>query len=397
VTLPKSDTNFKPATENHYDPSKWSMTTLAGIEYQQTSEIIPDLEPHERKNEDGEPRFLKQLPSGDYLPSLLTIAHSIPMARKALLSPQKTYSSYGSDSEWWKGHGIRLPKIVSTVSGAPLEPATTNQDEILAEMQRLMALLDESLRSYGSAETLVRLAGTDGGCTLDKVLQMWEKSYLDAMEEYPNFDKFFVFHSLMGTTNPEGMDTKDLFSLPLFVNAGPDASSIDLAAIMDDALWDTEGDDPALYNNYIDYCAQVLPIRLTQNDSSKETLNVVIPAYFYVDKYLKENADLTKDVRKQMAQTKKKIEKIQIAQFTLNNYQHSQKGNLNTIQLMKHAQNYFSGETRKTLLEEREGAGAGGDTDIPLPLEHHSKIAEQLEAVCEAVEFKLKGICKSSL
>jgi hypothetical protein len=370
------------------------MTTIAGIDSQQASEIIPDLEPHERKNEDGEPRFLKQLPSGDYLPSLLTIAHSIPMARKALLSPQKTYSSYGSDSEWWKGHGIRLPKIVSTVSGAPLEPATTNQDEVLAEMQRLMALLDDSLRSYGSAETLVRLAEANGGFILDKVLQAWEKAYLDAMEEYPDATELPVFHSVIGTTNPEGMTTSDLFSLPLFVNSGPEASSIELAAIMDDTLWDTEGDDTTLYDNYIDYCAQVLPIRLTQSDSSKETLNVVIPPSFYVDKYLKENAGLTKDVRQQMAQIKKKIEKIQTAQFKLNNYQHVQKGNLNTTQLMKHAQNYFSGETRKTLLEEREGAGAGGDTDIPLPLEHHSKIAGQLKAVCEAVESKLKCTCR---
>jgi hypothetical protein len=370
------------------------MTTIAGIDSQQASEIIPDLEPHERKNEDGEPRFLKQLPSGDYLPSLLTIAHSIPMARKAMLSSQKTYSSYGSDSEWWKGHGIRLPKIVSTISGAPLEPATTNQDEVLAEMQRLMALLDDSLRSYGSAETLVRLAETNGGCILDKVLQVWEKAYLEAMEDYPDIEPLPVFHSIIGTTNPEGMTTSDLFSLPLFVNSGLEASSLDLAAIMDDTLWDTEGDDTTLYDNYIDYCAQVLPIRLTQSDSSKETLNVVIPPSFYVDKYLKENAGLTKDVRQQMAQIKKKIDRIQTAQFKLNNYQHAQKGNLNTTQLMKHAQNYFSGETRKTLLEEREGAGAGGDTDVPLPLEHHSKIAEQLKAVCEAVESKLKCTCE---
>ena len=102
---------------------------------------------------------------------------------------------------------------------------------------------------------------------------------------------------------------------------------------------------------------------------------------------------MTKDVRKQMAQVKRKIDKIQTAQFKLNNYQHAQKGNLNSTLLMKHAQNYFSGETRKTLLEEREGAGAGGDTDIPLPLEHHGKIAEQLKTVCEAVESKLKGTC----
>ncbi|KAI5275487.1 hypothetical protein E4T47_01583 [Aureobasidium subglaciale] len=388
VTLPNA--NFQPAMGDHYDPSKWSMTTV-NVDSQQASEIIPDLEPHERKNEPGEPRFLKQLPSGDYLPNLLTIAHSIPMARKALLAPQKTYSSYGTDPEWWKGHGISLPKIVSTVSGAPLEPATTNQDEILAEMQRLMALLDESERSYGSADTLVRLAGADSGCILDRVLKTWEKASLDSMEEYYDDDKFFVFHSIVDTTNPQGMATTDLFSLPLFVKSGPDAPSTELASIMDDALWDT-GDEAASYDNYIDHCAQVLPIRLTQNNTSKDTLNVIIPPILYVDKYLKENADATREVRKQMAQSKKKIDKIEMVQSRLRNYRHAQKGNLSSSQLMKHARGYFSGATRRNMIEEREGAGAVGDTDIPPPLEHHGVIAEQLEAVCKEVDAKLEAL-----
>lgn len=386
VTLP--NTNFRPATENHYDPGRWSMTIA---DEQQASEIIPDLEPHERKNEPGEPRFLKQLPSGDYLPNLLTIAHSIPFARKALLAPQKSYSSYGSDSDWWKGHGIRLPKIVSTVSGAPMEPVTTSQDEMIAEMQRLMALLDESSRSYGSADTLVRLAENNSGCILDRVLEKWENASLSAMDEYYNDDKFFVFHSLIGTTNPEGMNTPDLFSLPLFVKSGPGNASVDLASIMDDTLWDTDVDDVNFYDNFIDHCAQVLPIRLTQNDTSKETLNVIIPQAFYVDKYLKQNADATREVRKQIAHGKKKIEKIEEAEFKLKNYRHAQKGNLDTSSMMKHAQDYFSGESRKNLIEEREGAGAGGDTDIPPSPEHHSVIAEQLHAVCVEIDSKLKG------
>lgn len=370
------------------------MTTV-NMESQQASEIIPDLEPHERKNESDEPRFLKPLPSGDYLPSLLTIAHSVPLARKALLAPHKTYSSYGSDSEWWKGHGIHLPKIVSTVDGAPMEPATTNQDEILAEMQRLMALLDESSRSYGSVETLVRLAEVqpNSGCILDKVIEAWENASMTAMDGPPDVDSF-VFHSLVGTTNPEGMATPDLYSLPLFITSGPGGSSLELAAIMDDTLWDTDGDESTVYDNFIKHCAHVLPIRLMHNDSSKETLNVIIPPVLYVDKYLKENADLTRDVRKQMIQSKKKIENIETAQFKLNNYSHAQKGNLNISQLMKHAQDYFSGETRKSLLEEREGAGAGGDIDLPLPQEYHGIIAEKLNAVYKEVELKLQGVCR---
>jgi hypothetical protein len=387
--------NFKPATRGHYDPANWSMATISGIDSQQASEIIPDLEPHDRKNQPGEPRFLKQLPCSDYLPNLLTIAHSIPMARRALLTRAKSYSSYGSDSEWWKGHSIRLPRIVSTVDGAPMEPATTERDEIVAEMQRLMALLDESSRSYGSADALVRLSqpsSSISGTLLDKVLQSWEDASVHHVPEESSNNEAFVFHSLIGTTSPDGLNSPDMWLLPLSVTIGSEAPPVDLVQVMDDTLWDTDVDDAAFCDNFMEHCASVLPMHLTQTNSAKDTLSVIVPPVLYVDKYLKENVDATRHVRKHMAQSKRKIEKIESVQFRLKNYNHAQKGYLDTSLLMKHAVNYFSGESRNTLIEEREGAGAGGDMDdIPLPSEHHQVISEQLKAVCNEIESKLQG------
>lgn len=394
-----NDANFRPATKSHYDPSNWAMTTTtSAIDSHQSNEIIPDLEPHERQNQAGEPRFVKQLTSGDYLPNLLTIAHSIPLARRALLLPHKEYSSYGSDSEWWKGHAIRLPRIVSTVDGAPMEPANSEKDEVVAEMQRLMALLDASSRSYGSAEFLASLISSaaiksllpDYSTTaLDRSLQIWEDAASAADTEHSA--ESAVFHSLIGTTSPEGMGTPDLWSLPLCVNTDAEPT-VNLAEVMDNTLWDMDADEEAFCDNFMERCADVLPMRLTQADSSKETLNVIIPATLYVDKYLKENVDATRDIRKQMAQSKKKMEKIETVQFKLRNFKQPQRASfLDTASLLKHSINYFSGETRKTLLEEREAAGAGGEIDIPPPPEHHSVIAEQLSAVYREVEAKLEG------
>ena len=52
--------NFRPATKNHYDPANWAMTTTtSAIDSHQSNEIIPDLEPHERQNQAGEPRDRK--------------------------------------------------------------------------------------------------------------------------------------------------------------------------------------------------------------------------------------------------------------------------------------------------------------------------------------------------
>lgn len=392
-----SNANFRPATQGYYDPSRWSMATVSGVDSQQASEIIPDLEPHERQNATGHPRFLKQLPSGDYLPNLLTIAHSIPMARRALLAPYKSYSSYGSDSDWWKGHSIRLPRIVSTVDGAPMEPATTERDEMIAEMQRLMALLDESSRSYGSAESLVRLASSfavnrsdvTSESMLDRVLQVWEAAAKNAAPEHAA--ESGVFHSLIGTTSAEGTTTPNLWSLPLSVNTDSEPA-VNLAEVMDNTLWDMDTDDETLCDNFMERCAPVLPMRLSQSDSSKERLSVIVPSAFYVDKYLKENVDATRDIRKQMAQCKKKIDKIEGVQYKLKNSKHPHKAvYLDATQLLKHAADYFSGDSRKALLQNRENAGAGGDIDIAPQLEEHREIAEQLSALSKEIEAKLQG------
>ena len=73
-----------------------------------------------------------------------------------MLLRQFVSSSYGQDGEWWKGHPISMPRIVHTDSGRPLEPEADTFEGLVVEVQRLMAFLDASDRSYASPGALTQ-------------------------------------------------------------------------------------------------------------------------------------------------------------------------------------------------------------------------------------------------
>ena len=387
---------FGPATRSTYDPSQWAMTISGPADTHETSEVIPDVEPKERGANGDNPRFLKQLPSGDYLPNLLTIAHSIPLAREALITRSHVSGAYGHDSDWWRGHAIRLPRIVHAADGSAAAPVATEHEEIVAEMQRLMALLEMSNRLYGSTESLVRLAkGSRGYASetlLDQVIRTWETA-ANTVSPNPGLQNG-IFHSVIGTSGAEGVLTPNMWLLPLNVTHEDESSGmpVTLAEIMDRTLWDTDPNDDAFCDTYMEHCADVLPMRLVHTDPTKTKLDVVIPAEFYVDKYLRENVESTRVIRKRMAQTKKRMAKVDEILSKIKSFKHpSKSGSIDASDFVGYTVKHFNGENRKVVLESREARGIDLSADLaPLP-DNYASISARLEAACHSISEKLDG------
>jgi hypothetical protein len=135
--------HFGPATRTQYDEEKWSMVPVGKSSAQ---EILLDPEPAARKRDFNVPAFLRPSTDNNRLNALFTIYHEIPLLREVLLNRADVQQSYGFDSEWWTGKAIEVPYV----SGC--EP--DEGQELIYEMQRLMAFLDKTDRSYGSADAL---------------------------------------------------------------------------------------------------------------------------------------------------------------------------------------------------------------------------------------------------
>ncbi|PSK56710.1 hypothetical protein B9Z65_6334 [Elsinoe australis] len=396
--------HFKPATQSQYDPSQWSMVPTSATNVHEAREIIPDVEPSARRNDGYEPRFLKHTASGDYLPALLTIAHSIPLAREVLLMRSCPQSNYGQDADWWRGHAIKLPQIVSTDTGAPIHTANADEQAMVSEMQRLIAFLDSSDRSYASTETLSKLAEdlsrrvemvTD--TSLDRTLCGWEVACAtlaaEDQQEIPGLDQ--LFHSIVGTSSPEGVRTPHMWTLPLATPDRPPSGELTLADVMDQTLWDMDPDEDNFCDTYMERCADILPMRIVEDNPGQNKLNLVIPASMYVDKYLKENIEPTREVRKSMARAKRRIAQLESLQHELANVRHPTKDeNLGALDIVKATRDYFTGASRDAVLAENESRGIDLPADsLALPEQEqaaHTVMAEKLATLWESITAKIQ-------
>ena len=142
---------FGPATRQEYDPSEWAMTAT-----RTTHEIYLDpANPQDRMRKAGEPTFFKPSENGYHLGPALAILHSIPAAREALIMPNTVLEDYGHNERWWSGEAIETSRITTVIEGDA--PDKKQPSEVIVEVQRLMAFLDNTIRGYGSVDSLAKM------------------------------------------------------------------------------------------------------------------------------------------------------------------------------------------------------------------------------------------------
>jgi hypothetical protein len=394
VVGPNGGAVFGPANRDFYEKDQWAMVPVNAV-VGVNEEIIPDAAVEDRVYL-GEPRMLKPMPGGDYTANLLTICAAIDGARETLLMREHVLENYGQDAEWWRGHPISLPKIVHLDDGMPVEPESDNQDEILAEVQRLMALLVASKRSYGSAQALTQTpaikhgspASTPSRTLLEFFLQEWAvaaASKSESPDEATN-----LFSTTVGTNDSDGMETPDMSLINMQI-AVPEGAKTDLFELLDDLLWNTDVDGATMADNYIERPADVLVMRVFQaNAVLGPQLRVEVPAQFYVDKYLKENIEATRATRAEMAKAKKRITKIEEIEKKLKTWKHPKKNEqLDANLLLKHTLGHFSGQNRTDVAKADKTNTAAALDESPADPPHYAEITAKLEKIIASIDNKL--------
>lgn len=382
---------YGPANRDHYDKDRWAMVPVS---QGASSEIVPDVDPEQRKNMDGEPRFLKNLPSGDYLPSFLTIAHSIPAVREALLLRDYVMAQYGQDGEWWRGHSIALPKIVHTEDGAPANPDIDKFDEFIAETQRLMAVLDASQRSYASVYALTQTellkSGQESNLVETFIKRVIEAAHARCGQEARMLS---LFSTNIGTTSPEGMSTPYLGVFDLPINTTGE-EKVGLMETLDSLLWDTTSEEAATSDNFIHQGADILVMRAKHTGSSAEKLQLDVPSTLYLDKYLEENVSIAKPARLEILHQKQRVAKIAEIEKRLTTWQHPQKSNehIDVKAMFEHTLGHFSGKNLADVsnADKEHGIVVNGTSTPEQP--HYAEITSQLERIMLSVDKKLERL-----
>lgn len=366
--------NFGEATRDHYDESDWAMTLFNTS----SQEIVISPDPEDRKRVGDEPAFLRPSPDSQYLGGLLTILHSIPLAREALLLRNRLISNYGHDAQWWNGQPINIPKVV-TMEDA--QDCNTDWDDILHEAQRLMAFLDSTNRSFGSTDALASLKSLV--CNLEgnvgMFLETWQES---AVRADPGSQLATIFSSNACKRPLSIHDSpvhKEFFSLDPFVESEHGQTLYD---VLDRTMWaDRPGE--GLDDVWLERVADVLTIRLEVYDSEK-SVDVKIPPVFYPDRYLASCRELARDFRMQRLQVYEEIFKIE---RLMNRFSVSKsvvhKG-LSSKDTLEKAAAAVSQVLPKSGANDESSAPETGKSDA-------QRLSDELRAISSKIEDKLKG------
>lgn len=303
---------FGPSNRTDYS-NQWAMVRSGA------QEVLADVEITQRVQDKSaaEPRFLKHLTDGDYTPNLFTICHAIPAAREALLMKSWLKPDYGYDDGWWRGQPSPIPTVVHVADGSSAETLTDRHEELIAEVQRLMAFLESSDRMYASTGGLTETKMIkDHNLSDATLLELFLKSWTAAVET-KDATLSGVFTTKMGTKDKDELDTPYQTIADITVRSQPGIKQ-NLPELLNEYIWASD----LSANNYIESPADVFVLSLKQDDTTGKKVGVDIPSSLHIDRFLHDNLESSKAMRSEISNARDKIVGIEEMERRLTSWQY---------------------------------------------------------------------------
>lgn len=368
---------FGPANRSQYDPGDWAMVPVSTS----AREILLDPEPEDRKRDLGVPAFLKPSADDNRLAALLTIYHEIPLIREIFLDRANTIANYGTDREWWTGKPIETPTITGTVGDGRLD--------FVQELQRLMAFLEKTERSYGSAEVLANLPYVK---TFNSQVRDLESAVLEAYKSVFSTDNQGKIKKLFskGVDGPGEHSSKEfaILELPLPAKDSWAETIYDLA---DKVLWGS-WQDAALdldSSPFLKNIGEVITFRLTGWDETKNK-GIAVPAVWYPDRYLESGRETALEMRLKKQDVYSGIERINFQEQSLTYHELRSGKRIKIQELLKAALQHDQDEI------EKESGAASDNIEESLLFAQRSTNSKILSAefrkLADRIDRKLIGM-----
>ena len=375
------ETHFGPATKAQYDESRWALTRVGTT--QSTVEIAEHPEnPFERKRDDANPAVLSPVSRGEqgFKPALITILHSIPAARNALIFPSYQQEDLGQAETWYQGDHISQGIIMQDLSNLQKQDL-----DLIFEIQRLMAFLDESERTYARPKHLADILDSRESPIGEyaKVLDQW----LNVAERIrPDLGRRKLFTTrVIYTTKERESDYEDVVCFRLELE-GPIQNIYEKLNSM---LWPST-DRQAFVRDVSD----IICIDIHQKSSGDQVdgLGLSVPPTIFLDRYLERNLNSTQSIHENIrrhematADLKERLNRILWYSHPTSSETIAATGLLqNTISFMKAGAERQQTET----LDLGSGdAGRGQEADP-----HNNSTIKELEEILDFLKQKIDGL-----
>jgi hypothetical protein len=380
-TVNVNEVHFGPATQGEYEREKWAMVPSSKINIQ---EILPDPEPSERKRDIDVPALLKPGVTEHRLAGLLTMYHAIPATRELFVDREVVVGSYGSDADWWSGaSAIKL-------ESHGLEPGAPHEGEVRLELQRIMAFLDKTDRSYGSVESLTKMGKVKhiqrnvANCREPEsaVLEAWNRENASR----PNLVGKIFSHGVSSETRKDR--DEEIFAILDLTLPPKDSYMETIYDIADDLLWKDFGPSTSAESAYLEHVSDVFVFKLSKESSDTKALD--FPVVWYPNRYMLENRETALEMRMRKREAWQDIERIAIVEEKLNTFQARNGKEYGVRELLKTGMR--CDEAR--IEEESDGE------DVEIVGERSGRtsgLAEKLQKVLDSIDRKLEGMSLYSL
>lgn len=315
ISHPTSETHFGPAMRPSYDEN-WAMVPVNAKSF--------DPPPSQRLRNSKVPVFLAcrlEQANKHRLGPLMMILHEIPAARNFFLLLEGSSQSYGNHKEWWRGQQIL------TKSQAPESWANNYQDvSLVDETQRLIAFLDQTDRTYGTADSLCETHMIKSAWG-DQVLRFYEALYnCSNSQELTRMWTSVKVDYTSGDSRPQEFAILDF----RISNDTPEVlcnlySQWDyLFWIQQENGWDGwagRQDQTLSQIASIQIPAQVMTMRIRTDG-----LPIEIPEVLYIDRYLEGNLETARGMQNKMFQMWKAIDAAREKEVELSQWKNPDTG-----------------------------------------------------------------------
>ncbi|KAG8163631.1 hypothetical protein KVR01_006928 [Diaporthe batatas] len=291
---------FGPANRETYQDDQWAMVRV--------NKEASDPSPSARKRDPLTPVFLLCRHNGAQrhrLGPLLMIKHDIPAARNFFLSldASEQPGTYGHNNSWWKGDAILCASSGSTeaLPEAYSYPNVKLEDEI----QRLMAFLDDTQRSYGTADSLCESPLMKNAW--DPVVHFYQNLYSKAGSEIVRSTMWTLVRFEPGADEVDASTSSPTSEFGILEFKVPDELSDvlhSLYSLWDALFWIQQQSELSGFPHeeskqtaYMEDPGEVLTMRI-----KLENHRIEIPETFYIDRYLEKNLGTARILKSQMVQ-----------------------------------------------------------------------------------------------
>jgi hypothetical protein len=397
------ETNFRPTNRTDYEYGKWDLVPTGKAI---THDMVLDPEPEERKREEGVPVMLKPHPDDGRLSALLTVYHSIPLAREVLLDLQHTSKDYGEHPEWWKGEKIQVPEEPGNDDDYGFRDESLRAaNEVRYELQRLMSFLDMSTRSYGSTESLINMkmfAQYPEPAT--KLMDIIKELRADDPSALPLFSR--VVSSNTDMEQAINLTHDGWFGILPLNLPQPHESDIELETlydIIDNSLWEPTEDNSLESTIFVQHVGEILAMQVSGDQKSR---NIQVPMTWYADRYTFDRREAAFEMRLKKTEIREEIRRLDTIASKFTNFTFPGPGGLSVSvknllgASMKH--NIRPRHDDNPPTNQDESMEDGFDSEIKLDLNGEisklvagiDKKLQSLEAQKEAAREKLRNLSK---